>query len=144
MTLERSFTLRLSAPPEQLAQPDRIFGHRPPFRRLELHDRVLYGELGVEVALLGDLSFPFRSVLSSQTNQASLTALPLEEPVPPFWAELWGTGQASEGALHFQMHLRLHAQLPQAEKWGGKALRHMAERVFAHTVDRILEDFTSE
>ena len=144
MVLERSFSLSLSGSTQQLAHPDQIFANRPPFRRLELHDRVLYGELAVEVALLGDLSFPFRSVLAAEADQARLSALPLEEPVPPFWAELWGTGQASQGVLHFQMHLRLHAQLPQAEKWGGKALRHMAERVFAHTVDRILEDFASQ
>ncbi|PZA08789.1 MULTISPECIES: DUF3809 domain-containing protein [unclassified Meiothermus] len=141
MTLERTFELRIPGSPAELLAPERVFGERPPFQGLHREGEHLVGELVAYTPLMGELRFPFRSHLQAEdAEHASLTALPLDEGAPPaFWAELSGEGTAVGGALAYTITVRLHARLPEGEKWGGKALRRMAEAAFQRTISRALE-----
>lgn len=144
MTLERTFELRIPGTPAELLAPERVFGGRPPFRDLRREGQHLVGELVAYTPLMGDLRFPFRSRLHPEAeDRALLVALsPADEP-PAFWAELAGEGKAEGGALAYTIRVRLHAQLPEGEKWGGKALRRMAEAAFERTISRALENLGS-
>ncbi|MER3483168.1 MAG: DUF3809 domain-containing protein [Meiothermus sp.] len=165
MTLEKNFQLTLPEPPEHLLKPERVFGGRPPFGRLERQGSQLRGELVAEVPLLGEIHFPFQSRIDAQEEgRAYLLAdsptLTLDQPRamdppssppspadqqraepadPRFWAELEGEGWAVEDGICYKLRLRIHAEIPQGEKWGGKALRRMAEAAFERTVSRALE-----
>lgn len=139
MTFEKHFHLHLPARPEHLLQPEQVFAGRPPFGELERQEDLLWGYLLADIPLLGEIQFPFQSRISSTGSVAArLQALPLE-PAPPFWAELGGTGSVTEGGIGYELELRIHADLPEGEKWGGKALRRMAEVAFERVVGRTLE-----
>lgn len=138
MTLEKRFHLTLPEPPEHLLEPQRVFGGRPPFGRLERQEEVLGGELVAEIPLLGEIHFPFKSrIVVEGADVARLEPLPLKHE--EFWAELAGGGRAADGRIAYDLELRVHAELPEGEKWGGKALRRMAEVAFERTVTRTLE-----
>ena len=138
MTLEKSFQLHLPEPAEHLLLPERVFGGKPPFGVLERDGLQLLGELAAEVPLLGEIRFPFRSLIEPHGSDiASLTAQILE-PNPPFWAELSGQGQLGTNGIHYNLLLKVHAELPQGEKWGGQALRRMAQVAFERSVERVL------
>ncbi|RDI95083.1 DUF3809 domain-containing protein [Meiothermus sp. QL-1] len=138
MLLEKSFRLFLPEPPEHLYQPERVFSGRPPFRMLRREGFWLEGVLVAEAPLLGEIQFPFRSRIHPEGRVARLEALPLENP-PPFWVELAGRGEVVEGGLEYRLTLRLHASLPPGEKWGGRALRRLAEAAFERNLERELK-----
>ncbi|MCS7058385.1 MAG: DUF3809 domain-containing protein [Meiothermus sp.] len=138
MLLEKSFLLRLSGPPENLWAPERVFAGKPPFGALSRRGSLVEGYLLAEVPLLGQIQLPFRSRIEAQGPVARLVALPLPEPLQ-FWAELAGEGQAVEDGLVYRLVLRVHAKLPEGEKWGGRALRRMAEVAFDRSVERVLQ-----
>ncbi|WP_337870555.1 DUF3809 family protein [Meiothermus sp.] len=138
MVLEKSFNLRLAEPPEHLLKPEQVFAGKPPFGELTRQDTTLEGYLVAEAPLFGEIHFPFRSRIHPQGNIARLEALPLEEP-PAFWAELEGRGEVVEGGIDYQLTLRIHATLPQGEKWGGRALGRLAEAAFERNVERVLK-----
>lgn len=138
MVLEKSFNLRLAEPPEHLLQPERVFGGKPPFGELTRQDTTLRGYLVAEAPLFGEIQFPFQSRIHPQGLAARLEALPLPEP-PAFWAELEGQGEVVEGGLAYRLTLRIHATLPQGEKWGGRALGRLAEAAFERNVERVLQ-----
>lgn len=138
MVLEKSFQLRLAEPPERLLKPEQVFASKPPFGELTRQDTTLLGYLVAEAPLFGEIHFPFHSRIHPQGNAARLEALPLTEP-PAFWAELEGSGKVVEGGIDYQLTLRIHATLPQGEKWGGRALGRLAEAAFERNVERVLE-----
>lgn len=139
MIFEKSFQLRLPESPEHLLTPERVFAGKAPFAGLERRGQQLWGYLLADIPLLGEIRFPFRSRIDLQgEGVAHLEALPLE-PVPDFWAELSGEGAVVAGNIHYRLNLRIHAHLPEGEKWGGKALRRMAEAAFERVVKRTLE-----
>lgn len=139
MTLEKHFQLHIQAPPEHLLMPEQVFAGRPPFGELRRQESLLSGHLLTDIPLLGEIQFPFQCRISSRgQDSALLQALPLE-PAPPFWAELEGKGTIAEGSIHYRLEVRIHANLPEGEKWGGKALRRMAEAAFERVVSRTLE-----
>ena len=138
MTLEKSFQLHLPEPPEHLLTPERVFAGKPPFGALLRHQLELTGELAAEVPLLGEIHFPFKSLIHPQgEDTARLEAVPLE-PTPPFWAELSGRGWLEGDGIGYDLLLKVHAELPQGEKWGGQALRRMAQVAFERSVERVL------
>lgn len=141
MTLEKSFQLELPEPPENLPAPERVFGGKAPFGRLERQGDKLVGELLAEVPLLGEIQFPFVSRMDfGEEGRAYLHAdSPVPAPDPRFWAELSGEGQVVPGGIAYNLNLRIHAEIPEGEKWGGKALQRMAEAAFERTVSRTLE-----
>jgi hypothetical protein len=136
MEIARNFSFRYPGQAQDLLRPDLLFGHYPPFAELELREGILQGALVTVVPLLGEVRFPFRSRLVPQGHSAHLEALRLD-PEPELWAELEGEGWVAE-ELNYWIQLRLHAQLPAGEKWGGKALRKMAESAFERTLQRWL------
>ncbi|AWR87382.1 DUF3809 family protein [Meiothermus taiwanensis] len=141
MILEKTFQLKLPEPPEHLLQPERVFGGRPPFSELTRQGTTLQGYLVAEAPLFGEIQFPFQSRIHPQGLAARLEALPLPEP-PAFWAELEGHGEVVEGGIAYQLTLRIHATLPQGEKWGGRALGRLAEAAFERNVERVLQRLT--
>ncbi len=146
MTLEKTFQLLLPEPPAHLLEPERVFGGKPPFGRLERWGTQLSGELRAEIPLLGEIKFPFRSrIVQEEEGLARLMAWPQmpADSEPQFWAELSGLGQIVAGGIQYTLNLRIHARLPEGEKWGGKALRRMAEAAFERTVSRTLEQLGS-
>jgi hypothetical protein len=138
MTLEKSFQLHLPEPPEHLLMPERVFAGKPPFGALERHELELSGELAAEVPLLGEIRFPFKSLIRPQGEEIARLEAVLMEPSPPFWAELSGQGRLEEGGIAYDLSLCVHAELPQGEKWGGQALRRMAQVAFERSVERVL------
>ncbi|MDT7919173.1 MAG: DUF3809 family protein [Meiothermus sp.] len=141
MVLEKSFNLRLAEPPERLLQPERVFAGKPPFGELTRTGTTLQGYLVAEAPLFGEIHFPFQSRIHPQGITARLEALRLPDP-PAFWAELEGHGEVVEGGLVYQITLRIHATLPQGEKWGGRALGRLAEAAFERNVERVLKRLT--
>lgn len=141
MVLEKSFQLRLAEPPTHLLKPEKVFAGKPPFGQLTRQYTTLKGYLVAEAPLFGEIHFPFHSRIHPQGNIARLEALPLEEP-PAFWAELEGRGEVVEGGIDYQLTLRIHATLPQGEKWGGRALGRLAEAAFERNVERVLKRLT--
>ncbi len=141
MVLEKSFRLFRAEPPEHLLEPERVFGGKPPFSELTRKNTTLQGYLVAEAPLFGEIHFPFHSRIHPQGPRARLEALPLPDP-PAFWAELEGHGEVAEGGIIYQLTLRIHATLPQGEKWGGRALSRLAEAAFERNVKRVLEQLT--
>lgn len=141
MILQKQFQLQLAEPSERLLTPEIVFSGKPPFGVLERDGSEVSGMLLAEVPLFGDLKFPFKSRIEAlDTDRAKLEAIPLE-PAPPFWAELSGTGQLEATGIRYKLQLRIHAHLPEGEKWGGKALQRMAEAAFDRAIDRVLLGF---
>jgi hypothetical protein len=139
MILERSFSLDLPGTTHDLFHPEQVFAGRGPFDTLSLQADHLEGILVAEAPLIGEIQMPFESrLIPLGEDRARLEALPLGPP-PAFWAELSGEGEARDGKLHYRLHLRLHAALPQGEKWGGKALRKMAEAAFERQMGRAIQ-----
>lgn len=142
MTLEQAFQLRIPGSANDLTQLDKVFAGRPPFVSIAQQGDLLLGELGVEITLIGEMRFPFQSRLNLLPERANLVALPIENPAE-HWAELWGQGKVEDGLITLNVNLRLHAVLPEGEKWGGKAFQRMAELVFERTLSRILDTYKS-
>lgn len=139
MTLEHSFSLELPGSPGDLFHPEQVFAGRGPFEQLTLSADRLEGTLIAEAPLLGEIQMPFQSrLIRPGEDRARLEAMPLEPP-PAFWAELSGEGEARGGKLHYQLNLRIHVHLPEGEKWGGKALRKMAEAAFQRQISKTLQ-----
>jgi hypothetical protein len=119
---------------ESLLKPEEVF----PAFAIKRSGSDIKGQINTKVVLLGEVSLPFHSrLVDLGLGRAGLEALAIDSP-PPFWAELSGEGHATQGQLHYQMHLRVHAQLPEGEKWGGKALRRMVEATFERAIERVL------
>lgn len=138
MLLEKEFELKLTQPPEYLLKPELVFSDKPPFGLLGRDGERLWGKLHTEVPLFGALEFPFESRLTQpQADKALLEALPIE-PSLPFWAELSGSAQLQNNRILYRLHVRIHAHLPEGEKWGGRALQRMAEATFERTLERAL------
>ncbi|MDX2003697.1 MAG: DUF3809 family protein [Meiothermus sp.] len=138
MTLEKSFQLHLPEPPEHLLTPEKVFAGKPPFGALERDGLELSGELAAEVPLLGEIRFPFKSLIRPEGDDRARLEAVILEPNPPFWAELSGAGRLEGGGIGYELSLRVHAELPQGEKWGGQALRRMAQVAFERSVERVL------
>jgi len=138
MVLEKSFQLRLAEPLDHLLKPEQVFAGKPPFGELTRHDTSLQGYLLAEAPLFGEIHFPFHSRIHPQGRGARLEAMALEDP-PAFWAELEGSAQIVEDGIDYHLTLRIHATLPQGEKWGGRALGRLAEAAFERNVERVLK-----
>lgn len=138
MLLEKSFCLRIAGPPANLWAPERVFAGKPPFGALGRRGSLVEGHLLAEAPFLGQIQLPFRSRIETRGPVARLVALSLPEQ-PRFWAEPEGEGHAVEGELVYRLTLRIHAELPEGEKWGGRALRRMAEVAFDRSVERVLQ-----
>jgi len=141
MELEHRFSFALSASPNEapklLLTPERVFSALPGIKGLKREGSRLSGELCGEAPFFGEVCFPFESLLEQEgPTRARLTPLPLAEK--RFWAELAGLGALKEGELHYDVRLVLHAELPEGEKWGGRAFRRMVEAALSRHLSRAL------
>ncbi len=138
MRLEQPFEFALRVGEEDaralLFAPERVFAGLPGLRDLARQGPLLSGRLCGEALLFGQVCFPFQSRLEGE-DRARLVPLPLAEA---FWAELAGEGEAQGNTLRYRGRLVLHARLPEGEKWGGRALRRMAETALERTLRRAL------
>jgi len=111
--------------------------------RLEGEDpTVVVAELPVNAALFGQRLLPFRSELLRTERGAVLRALPIDHDGPG-WAAVDGEAEVSPGVtgsrVRYHFKVRVHLQLPDAERWGGQALLRMIE----YTAQTVLERVTA-
>ncbi len=139
MEVEHRFAFALQAPEgrarELLFAPERVFAALPGLEELKREGARFSGRLCGEAPIFGRVCFPFESLVSG-VERAELEPIPLTEE--RFWAELAGVGEARGDELRYRVRLVLHAELPAGEKWGGRALRRMAEAALARNLTRVL------
>jgi len=139
--LERNvdFCLNAEAPEtarELLVRPDKALQRLPVFRDLHLEGDILEGCLTTTIALLGEVSFPFRARFCFSGETAELH--PLESAGGDLHAELAGKARVEGERVCYRASVRLRAHLPEGEKWGGRAFKKMAEAAFARVLERTL------
>jgi Tfp pilus assembly protein PilO len=102
----------------------------------------LRAEIPVDVPLLGHYDLTFASELVPTARGASLQALPVSGRKG--WAQV--SGEAEVAALpggsrvRYLLAVTLHVDLPEPERWGGRALLKMVEL----TAQRVVADITAE
>jgi hypothetical protein len=144
-----AFDLDLNLPPSDalafVRDVPRSLAHADFLRSLRVdgHDPVVVAaELPVNAALFGQRLLPFRSRLETTVAGARLVGLPLEHDGPG-WAVVDGEAEvAPEGSrarVRYRFHVRVHLRLPEAERWGGRALLRMIE----YTAQTVLERVTA-
>ncbi|WP_457637423.1 DUF3809 family protein [Oceanithermus sp.] len=144
MQLERKvrFCLQAGDPSsahELLAAPEVALSRFHVFKDLALKDGVLEGVLAAPFVLIGEVRFPFRSRFSLHGSEAELTPLP-QQGDGETYAELAGVARASEDRVCYEARVVLQLNLPEGEKWGGRAFRKMAEAAFERTLTRTLNE----
>lgn len=98
----------------------------------------------VNAALFGERALSFQSYVRPKAKGATLEALPFDEPKLG-WAEVSGDAtvhplpQGSRIRYHFD--ITIHLDLPEADKWGGRALSKMIHFTAQRTLERIVNDF---
>jgi len=98
----------------------------------------------VNAALFGERALSFQSYVRPTAKGATLEALPFDEPKLG-WAEVSGDAvvyplpQGSRIRYHFD--ITIHLDLPEAEKWGGRALSKMIHFTAQRTLERIVDEF---
>ena len=113
------------------------------FRNLKLDDGILSGHLAASFALIGEVRFPFRSRFSTAADSAELFPLGLPaEQNSETMAKLGGRAWLNGDRVCYQAELELELNMPEGEKWGGRAFRKMAEAAFERTISRTLQDFS--
>lgn len=114
------------------------------FRDLKLESGVLSGYLTAPFALIGEVRFPFSSRFDAVADTAEL--LPIE---PAANAErdtvafLGGKARLQGDRVCYQAELTLELNLPEGQKWGGRAFRKMAEAAFERTLSHTLRELNS-
>jgi len=111
--------------------------------RLEgVEPRLVTAELPVNAALFGQRRLPFRSALEATPRGARLVGQRLEHDGPG-WAQVDGDAEvvpSPTGArVRYRFHVQVHLRLPEAERWGGRALLRMIE----YTAQTVLERVTA-
>lgn len=93
-------------------------------------DAVVRAELPVNAAMFGQRRLRFASRMRDAPTGATLEPVALDER--PGWAEVAGRAhvRSRPGAgsrVHYAFELTIHLQLPEPERWGGRALIKMVE-----------------
>jgi len=138
MELVRRFAFQVAVPREKaravLEHPELVFASLPGLEGLRREGERLLGRLCGEAPIFGKVCFPFQSRLELE-EAVRLLPEPLDEP---FWAELGGKGEVAGEGLAYEVHLVLHAEIPEGPKWGTRALARMAEAALRHNLSRAL------
>ena len=113
--------------------------------RLEGNDPIVVtAELPVNAALFGQRLLPFRSVLETTPRGARLVGLPLQHDGPG-WALVDGDADVEASPtgtrVRYRFHVQVHLTLPEAERWGGRALLRMIEYTAQTVLERVTADF---
>lgn len=106
---------------------------------------VVTATLPVNAALFGQRELPFRSALHLTDAGARLRGLPLE-PDGPGWAEVSGEARvrpadAGGSLVDYHFALTIHLDLPEPEKWGGRALLKMIEFTARSVLENVMGQF---
>lgn len=98
----------------------------------------------INAALFGQRQLAFESLLTPTLQGATLVALPVRE-YETGWAEVSGKAavaareQGSRVSYHFD--IAIHLDLPEPEKWGGKALLKMVHFTAQRVLERVAAEF---
>ena len=104
----------------------------------------IYASIPVNAALFGQQRLPFESVLVPTPHGAELRALPLVD-VKPGWAEVAGAAQVERAPagsrVTYLFDIAIQLELPEPERWGGRALIKMIEFTAAKVLERVCARF---
>lgn len=97
----------------------------------------------INAALFGQQELSFESVVTPTPRGAALSPLPFSEPRLG-WAEVAGHAEVSPlpsgSRVVYDFDITIHLDLPEPEKWGGRALLKMIH----FTAQRVLESIAAE
>jgi len=100
--------------------------------------------LPVNAAFFGQQELTFESVLSPTARGAELSPLPISEPRLG-WAEVAGRAEVqplpSGSRVLYDFDITIHLNLPEPEKWGGRALLKMIHFTAQRVLENIAADF---
>ncbi len=105
--------------------------------------------LPVNAAFFGQQELTFESVLSHAARGAVLSPVALTEPKLG-WAEVAGRaevtgletpGRPNGSRVVYDFDVTIHLNLPEPEKWGGRALLKMIHFTAQRVLENIAEDF---
>ncbi len=100
--------------------------------------------LPVNAAFFGEQELMFESVLSEAARGALLSPLPLSESRLG-WAEVAGRAEVqplpSGSRVFYDFDITIHLNLPEPEKWGGRALLKMIHFTAQRVLENIAADF---
>jgi len=116
----------------------RSLSHAEFLERLESDaDGIVTAQLPVNAALFGQQRLRFRSRLVPTPTGGVLEGLELDDV--PGWARVSGQAvvapEPGGSRLRYRFEIEIHLALPEAERWGGRALVKMIEA----TADRVLQ-----
>ena len=104
----------------------------------------VYAAIPVNAALFGQQRLPFESVLVPEARGARLRPLPLVD-VRPGWAEVAGAASvatAPDGSsVTYEFDIAIHLELPEPDRWGGRALLKMIEYTAGRVLERVCAKF---
>lgn len=103
---------------------------------------VVEAVLPINAALFGQRDLPFRSVLTPTDGGARLTGLDVPS-TGPGWASVSGDAVVRSGdggsVVGYDLIISVFVALPEAERWGGRALTRMIE----YTAETVLARLTA-
>lgn len=113
-------------------------------------ERVVVAALPVNAALFGQQRLPFQSVLVPTATGARLSGLPLPA-ARPGWAQVSGEATVAPAPthadatpasrVHYRFEIAIHLDLPEPERWGGRALLRMIEYTASSVLERVSQQF---
>jgi hypothetical protein len=125
-----------------LTNVQKSLAHVPFIQGLRLIGNQVYADLVVDVPVLGQQRLDFHSVLEPHKSGANLIAQPLQGKA---WAEVSGLGSAvqtnQEVEIHYALSIIVHLELPNADKWGGRAFEKMAQATARTAIERMTREF---
>ena len=100
--------------------------------------------LPVNAAFFGQQELTFESTLEPTAKGAELSPLPLSEPHLG-WAEVAGNADVQPlpngSRVVYNFDITIHLNLPEPEKWGGRALLKMIHFTAQRVLENIAADF---
>ena len=105
---------------------------------------VVTATIPVNAALFGQRTLPFRSELTRTPRGAMLRGCELPA-AQPGWAEVAGEAEVTPGLsgslVAYRFAIAIHLDLPEPERWGGRALTKMIEYTAATVLGRVTSRF---
>ena len=100
--------------------------------------------LPVNAAFFGEQELVFESLLTPTARGAELSSLPVSEPRIG-WAEVAGRADVQPlptgSRVTYDFDITIHLNLPEPEKWGGRALLKMIHFTAQRVLESIAADF---
>ncbi|WP_034343520.1 DUF3809 domain-containing protein [Deinococcus misasensis] len=107
-------------------------------RDLHIVDGKVRAKFAVNVPMLGEQLIPFQSIIHPTEKGATLEATPLDKAA---WAEVSGTAHLEGQDMTYELHVTVHFEIPEAQKWGGNAFLKMVEATAKQTLDKVSKEF---